>query len=298
MQEEHYNKLVSQENAHWGAVSADPLNPQIWEDNRLFEIFFGGEYRHLIARVCAHGPRVLELGCGNGGLALTLAERGLNVTGIDLSVRRIFVANREAILRGLNERAVFQVADLNRIPLPSRSFECILAHDSLHHILELDDLLRRASEALVPGGRLIVMDFVGLGKIRKIFAAALYALLPTFQPYRAKWHLHRRLSSFLASEEKKRRSLNTGSSTLLNPDSPFEEISGKSILDLIQARFEVEECFTFLPFWYYLAPKIRVSKTSRYIVARAFRALDDAMVRVLPKSGAHVFIVARNRTRP
>jgi len=81
MDKERYEKLTAKEGAHWGAVAADPTNPQIWEDDRLFEIFFGGEYGRLIDRVRENGPRVLELGCGRGGLTLRLAELGLSVIG-------------------------------------------------------------------------------------------------------------------------------------------------------------------------------------------------------------------------
>ena len=295
MQNKEYDALATQEGAHWGAVSADPENPQIWEDDRLFEIFFGHEFRCLVDHARDCGPRVLELGCGRGGLALSLAELGLSVTGIDLSLERISFARREAERRGLTRRASFQVGDLNVMSLPVQSFECVVAHDSLHHILELESLMERVSASLVPGGTLIVMDFVGMGLVRKIISAGLFALLPTFQPYRKKWRLRARLKSFLASEADKRRDLSTGSSELLNPESPFEEISGKSILHLIQRHFDIRECFTFLPFWYYFAPKIRLSGENRYRVARVFRRLDDAIVRFLPNSGAHIFIVARRR---
>jgi len=92
MDKKRYEELAAKEGAHWGAVAADPSNPQNWEDEGLFEIFSGGEYRHLIERVRENGPRVLELGCGRGELALTLAERGLSVTGVDLSSERISFA--------------------------------------------------------------------------------------------------------------------------------------------------------------------------------------------------------------
>jgi ubiquinone/menaquinone biosynthesis C-methylase UbiE len=292
MDSDRYATLAGKEAAHWGAVSADPLNPQIWEDDRLFDIFFRGEYDHMVARVSDNGPRVLELGCGNGGLALALAGRGLNVTAIDLSRERIARAIVDAKKRNLEGSVEFLVGDLNVVPLPANSFECVVAHDALHHILRLDDLLRRASAALVPGGKLIVMDYVGMGRLRKLIASAMYAVIPTYQPYRAKFQLRRRFASFLASENAKRRSMTAGSSHLLNPDSPFEEISGKSIRTLIESRFHVEECFTFLPFWYYFAAKVRLPSGLRYGVGRVFRAVDDATVRVLPDSGSHIFIVA------
>jgi SAM-dependent methyltransferase len=294
MKREEYEILIGREAAHWGAVAHEGKDPQIWDDERLFEIFFGSEYRHLLRRVEEHGPRVLELGCGNGGTALALAGRGLHVTGIDLSADRVEAAGRESLRRGLAGRTVFLAGDLNTMPLPASSFDCVVAHDALHHILELGNLLDRVRGALVPGGRLVVMDFVGMGGVRRVVAAALFALLPTYRSYRSKWGLRRRLVPFLTPEGEKRRALAEGSANLLHAESPFEEISGPSIRTEIASRFRVEEFFTFCPFWYYLAPKLRLPGSLRYTVARAFHALDGTMIRIRPRAGAHIFMTASN----
>jgi len=314
MKKEEYDILIRREAAHWGgsARARDDLQtspqtgsrtglqsgqetwPQIWEDEKLFEIFFGNEYRHFLRRVEEHGPRVLELGCGNGGTSLALAERGLQVTGIDLSPERVDAARREALRKGLTARTTFLAGDLNLMPLSPSSFDCVVAHDSLHHILELGSLLDRVRGTLVPGGRLVVMDFVGMGKFLKVSAAAMVALLPTYRSYRSKWGLRRRLASFLTSEKHKRMALESGTADRLHSESPFEEISGPSIRAEIESRFRIEEYFTFCPFWYYLAPKLRMPGSVRYTVARTLHALDDAMIRIRPRAGAHIFISARN----
>mgnify|MGYP003423103055 CR=1 FL=1 len=84
LDEKHYEELIAKEAKHWGVVASDPQNPQLWDDNRLFELFFGREYRHMVERVGATGPRVLELGCGEGTLAIDLARRGLQVAGFQV----------------------------------------------------------------------------------------------------------------------------------------------------------------------------------------------------------------------
>lgn len=47
------------------------------------------------------GPRVLDIGCGTGDLAIWLAERGRTVTGIDFLEPPLAVARRKAAERGV-----------------------------------------------------------------------------------------------------------------------------------------------------------------------------------------------------
>jgi ubiquinone/menaquinone biosynthesis C-methylase UbiE len=288
-----YEDLARKEARYWGSVQPDPKNPQIWEDDRLFEIFFGKEYRHLIDRVVASGPRVMELGCGEGNLAIELSRRGLFVDAIDLSAERIERAKAKADAQKLQSPPAFIVADLNVISLHRNTFDCIVAHDSLHHILKLDNLLKEVHKALKPNGVVLVMDYVGMGRVRRLCAAFLAGMLPTYQPYSEKLKLIKRLKAFMATEDQKRKALANGTADALHQDSPFEEISQRSIVTLIRNRFCVVSEFSFNPFWYYLAPKVRLPQVLRYRVARGWRALDDLVVHMRLADGAFVFVEAK-----
>jgi ubiquinone/menaquinone biosynthesis C-methylase UbiE len=291
--EARYRELITQESQHWGRVQQDPQNPQIWHDQQLFEIFFGKWYRHLIERATACGPKVLELGCGEGSLAMELAERGLRVTAIDLSAERIERAKERSRRSAASPAPTFLVDDLNTITLPNQEFDCIVAHDSLHHVLKVDRLCDEVRRSLKPSGTFLVMDFSGMGTLRRILAAALYAVLPTYQPYRYKWRLRHRLSGFLARESRKRAALEEGSTVLLHHDSPFEEISQESIVREISRRFTVITHMTFCPFWYYFAAKIRWPKSLKYSVARVLRMADELILRLHLARGAYFLLEAR-----
>ena len=292
MDRERYRRLIAQEAQHWGSVQPDPQNPQIWQDERLFEIFFGNEYRYFVERIGAAGTNVLELGCGEGRLAIELARRGHRVTAIDLSPDRIKRANDLASLAVLDSSPTFKVGDLNTTSLPKKKFDCIVAHDALHHLYNLDHVLDEAYQALKPAGNLIVIDYVGMAKRRKLAAALLFAALPTYKPYRAKWQLRGRLGAFLASESNKREALESGSTTALHCDSPFEEISQRSIVEKIRDRFMIVDQFSFCPFWFYLAPKVRLPRSARYRSARLLKEMDDELL-ALGVMGAYVFIEAQ-----
>lgn len=291
---QQYETLIAKESLHWGDVNGNPQNPQIWHDPELFAIFFGKEYKRLIDRTLLSGPRILELGCGKGDLSLELASRGMLVTGIDLSPKRIEQAESKAKALGLKNPPSFQIGDLNTITLPDQAFDCVVAHDALHHILNLSRLCEEVARTLAPGGSVLVVDYVGMGMVRKIVAAFLYAVLPTYQPYRAKWALRSRLRAFFATEHQKRTALELQPTGALHHDSPFEEISQESIIKEVQNRFDVIEMESFCPFWFYLAAKVRLPKRMKYSVARLLRALDDMIVSLRLSRGAYIWIQARN----
>jgi ubiquinone/menaquinone biosynthesis C-methylase UbiE len=292
----HYDELIAKESRHWGEVRQDPQNPQIWHDPELFEIFFGREYRRFVDQALAHGPAILELGCGEGNLTFELATRGMHLTAIDLSPERVERARTRAHKLGLQSQPHWIVGDLNTLPLPRNGFDCIVAHDALHHILHLSNLCEEVTRALKPGGHFIVMDYVGMGLMRKLLAGFLYGVLPTHQPYLLKWRLRKRLSGFLATEKQKRRALERDSSDSLHEDSPFEEISQQSIVGEIRKRFEIVELQTFCPFWFYLVAKLRVPSRWKYPFARFLKSFDNLIVRLHLAQGAYVIVVARKIT--
>jgi len=67
--------------------------------------------------------KILDLGCGRGRHSLTLAERGYDVTGTDLSPKAIKKAKQLAVERGLN-KVHFEVLDMREV-LPHR-FDAVL----------------------------------------------------------------------------------------------------------------------------------------------------------------------------
>jgi cyclopropane-fatty-acyl-phospholipid synthase len=69
--------------------------------------------RHIAAKLLlTPGQRVLDIGCGWGGLALYLArECGVRVTGLTLSVEQLRVAERRAAAAGLADRVEFRLLD-------------------------------------------------------------------------------------------------------------------------------------------------------------------------------------------
>ena len=89
--------------------------------------------RHVAAKLrLTRGQRVLDIGCGWGGLGLYLAEFGdANVTGITLSREQHAIANERAAEKHLSERARFLLQDYRDI---RSSFDRIVSVGMFEHV--------------------------------------------------------------------------------------------------------------------------------------------------------------------
>jgi SAM-dependent methyltransferase len=90
----------------------------------------------------------LEIGCGTGEFARSLAERSQRVLALDLSPEMIRIA-RERSAQFPNIE--FELADIRDRPLPIEGFDCIATIATLHH-LPIAETLLKLKTALKPGG--------------------------------------------------------------------------------------------------------------------------------------------------
>ena len=90
--------------------------------------------RHIAAKLCLDRPdlKVLDIGCGWGGLALTLArDHGAHVTGITLSREQLAEARGRAIAEGLEDRVSFELLDYRAV---SQRFDRIVSVGMFEHV--------------------------------------------------------------------------------------------------------------------------------------------------------------------
>jgi 2-polyprenyl-3-methyl-5-hydroxy-6-metoxy-1,4-benzoquinol methylase len=289
-----YAALARQEAEFWGGVTPDPENPQLWDDPLLFDLFLRPGWESLIESAAAHGGRVIDVGCGEGNLSIELARRGMRVQGYDISAQRIERARNKSEILPPASRPEFTVGDFNTICLPPQSADVVVAHDALHHLLALDEVMRQIHGALVPGGALIVYDYIGMGAVRKFLAVLCYALFPTHRSYRAKLGLARRLGRFFASEKQRRFALkHPHAAAQLRGESPFEEISQESVLPAVERYFTIEERREYHAFFFYLAPKLRLPRRWKKPLLSAFARWDALLINRRLCRGAFIFLIAR-----
>ena len=105
--------------------------------------------------------RALDLGCGEGGDASWLAERGWTVVAVDISDTALQRAAADADTRGLGDRIEFAQHDLSD-SFPDGTFDLISAQ-FLHSTIPLDRprILKNAADAVRPNGLLLIVDHAG-----------------------------------------------------------------------------------------------------------------------------------------
>lgn len=109
---------------------------------------------HIAAKLLLDRPglEVLDIGCGWGGMALTLAkEYGAKVTGITLSQEQLQVARERARAAGLEGQVQFQLLDYRKL---NRSFDRIVSVGMFEHvgIGQYDTFFRTVRRVLRPDG--------------------------------------------------------------------------------------------------------------------------------------------------
>jgi 2-polyprenyl-3-methyl-5-hydroxy-6-metoxy-1,4-benzoquinol methylase len=108
------------------------------------------------AKVPAGARRVLDVGCGDGFLAVRLARRIADVTAVELDVPVL----RRAQARFADAPVRWVHADVMTADLPGAGFDAVVSNAALHHLEDTRAALRRLSGLLAPGGTLAVVTFV------------------------------------------------------------------------------------------------------------------------------------------
>jgi SAM-dependent methyltransferase len=109
---------------------------EAYEDKR----FTGGgrliDRREKAAVLDAVAPfdeeRVIEIACGTGRFSVMLAERGANVTGIDISGAMLGQAREKARAAGVADAVEFMRGDAARLPFPDDAFDVSFAIRFFH----------------------------------------------------------------------------------------------------------------------------------------------------------------------
>ena len=106
------------------------------------------------------GPyrRVVDFGTGTGRMLLLFSGRAAESEGIDFSHRMLTVARANLERAGVSNSRV-RFGDVTAAPFEDASADLLIVHQVLHYLDTPGDAIAEAARVLMPGGRLLVIDF-------------------------------------------------------------------------------------------------------------------------------------------
>ena len=108
------------------------------------------DWIHSISPVS--GQRALDVGCGGGILADSMARRGADVLGIDLSTKALKVAQLHALEAQTPNVAYREVSAEALAAEAPGSFDVVTCMEMLEHVPDPASVVRACAELVKPGG--------------------------------------------------------------------------------------------------------------------------------------------------
>jgi cyclopropane fatty-acyl-phospholipid synthase-like methyltransferase len=147
-----------------------PIYLEKWGESFHFAIFRGEESldealaatEKWIADVGGFKPemKVLDVGCGVGGPALTIAKHcGAHVTGINIVEPHVLIARDRAHQQNLAHQTEFVVGDAMAMPVPDASFDAAYVFEAGCHMPDKPLFYQECARVLKPGGVFVGTDW-------------------------------------------------------------------------------------------------------------------------------------------
>lgn len=125
----------------------------------------------LVTHAAALPPgRAIDLACGYGSSAIWLAQRGWDVTAVDISSAGLDAAKESAQLAGA--AVTWVCGDLDDLTLETEEFDLV----TVFRFLDRTNLPSRIQQAVRPGGRLLYETFL----VDELPAASRHVKNPAF----------------------------------------------------------------------------------------------------------------------
>lgn len=145
--------------------------------------------------------RVLDAGCGSGGIAVSFAEECDLAVGLDIKNKFGDSGRKLAKERGI-ANAVFVQADGTGLPFPAESFELVLSHSVIEHVDSAERYLSECYRVLRPGGVLFLqtppyLSFAGAHLSRLKIPIPIHLLLPRSWAFRLNFYIARKRPNWL-----------------------------------------------------------------------------------------------------
>jgi len=127
---------------------------------------------HIAAKLALRpGQKILDIGCGWGGMALYLHEKcGVDVLGVTLSEEQLKVARERAAAAGVADHVRFELIDYRDVgPALGAPFDRIVSVGMFEHVGvgNYRDFFRNCHNLLTPDGVMLLHTIGRMGKAKK-----------------------------------------------------------------------------------------------------------------------------------
>jgi ArsR family transcriptional regulator len=165
--DERSTRLFGSDSARLDAVRRDrteaaeryfAVHAGVWDAIRSLQVA-ESEVEEAVARALGIDPlgRLVDIGTGTGRMIELFGRRSTQAVGIDKSSEMLRVARVK--LEAADVRASLRQGDMYALPLDDDSADVVLLHQVLHYAQNPAAAIAEAARLLVPGGRLLVVDF-------------------------------------------------------------------------------------------------------------------------------------------
>ena len=103
------------------------------------------------ARAPLRGKKVIDIGCGGGILAESMARKGADVTGIDLSEKALKVADLHSLEAEVSVRYKHIAAE-EMAAQEAGQYDVVTCMEMLEHVPDPSSIVRAAATLVKPGG--------------------------------------------------------------------------------------------------------------------------------------------------
>jgi 2-polyprenyl-6-hydroxyphenyl methylase/3-demethylubiquinone-9 3-methyltransferase len=105
-------------------------------------------------RIALSGKNIIDIGCGGGILAESMAKKGATVTGIDLSEKALKVADLHGLESGISVRYE-KIAAEEMAEREAGCYDVVTCMEMLEHVPDPASIIRACAKLVKPGGHVI-----------------------------------------------------------------------------------------------------------------------------------------------
>jgi cyclopropane-fatty-acyl-phospholipid synthase len=157
LKDELYELFLDEDKQYSCAYFTDP--------NNSLEQAQADKKAHIAAKLALEpGQRVLDIGCGWGGMALYLHKiAGVDVLGVTLSEHQLKIARERAAAAGVSDHVKFELIDYRHI---NEQFDRIVSVGMFEHVgvAHYDEFFAKCRELLKPDGVMLLHTIGKLGE--------------------------------------------------------------------------------------------------------------------------------------